>query len=491
MVREIGIDTRLLDRLPTGTSLATWAGESDLTGGALMVTPICCEGLAERKWVRLRMTLCVGENRKEALETRWSSRVYADYSRDKPNVVNRKFAPVWPKGEVVIFSKLSEPCRRLRLCIEVMTCAAPGAELQQEPKADKSHNESAASVSSPAPTAPEQQHLSRELIDETCEGVVWLALGSLVAVGCSFSLPTEDFKKGGSATETRKGGGGQADAEGQYEGKADAGGAASTEETSGTTKAPDLEDEQEDGLLFVTPREGLKQKLPESVKRDAWYDQHCSVMLAYRPDRISSGPTRIVIRLHSIRLPHMAHEIPTTRIRFIAGPDARHDKRQLALSWTSGAPMLQAQARSRPDQPSAATLAFRSQCVACLEVAGRTAQEQEACLLAVRLETVNGKEEASALLTMADLLRISCGGTQSSETQHFTSVHHSPIRSSPKCDPGLGSAICRSRLVELELKGDSKKSFLGQGQAAALCMEVSLQGDWGGLKLDLLPQTCV
>jgi len=93
VVREVGLDMRPIQHLDVGSSLGGWAGDAQVSGGALVVVPVCCEGLAESKWVRLRMTLCVGENRSEALETRWSSRVLANYSRNKPNVINRKFFP--------------------------------------------------------------------------------------------------------------------------------------------------------------------------------------------------------------------------------------------------------------------------------------------------------------------------------------------------------------------------------------------------------------
>jgi hypothetical protein len=425
VVREIGLDMRPLEGLAVGTTLSRWAGETEITGGVLMVTPIGCDGLAERKWVRLRMTLCVGENRKEALETRWSSRVYADYSRDKPNVVNRKFTPVWPKGEVVAFTRLGEPCRRLRLCVEVMTCAAPGAglELQQEQEANtanKKKSPSATSVSSPAPAATQTQ-LVNELITETCEGVLWLTLGSLVAIDGSFTPPTPapapPPKEANAPKNSDNTGSGQQAGGGEMDHRRGAAAAGGAEEEAGVASGGGEEGQGGQGLVFVTPRDALKQKLPDSVKKDAWYNKFCSVMLAYRPDRVSAGPARIVIRLHSIRLPLAAQKVPSTRIRFNVGPDAQRDVGQLSRSWTSGTPMLQSsrtsqQAGATSLSPPLSTFAFRSQCVASLEVAGRTVQEQGASSLAVRLESVGGKgkdkDVASTVVTMAGVCVCVC-----------------------------------------------------------------------------------
>jgi hypothetical protein len=84
--------------------------------------PLSCEGLAPQcSWVRLKCTLCVGGERTQAVETQWSSRVYARLgSREGCNVVGGKFNPEWPCGEMLLFSRVVLGAARARLLVEVM-----------------------------------------------------------------------------------------------------------------------------------------------------------------------------------------------------------------------------------------------------------------------------------------------------------------------------------------------------------------------------------
>lgn len=411
---------------------------------------------------------------------------------------------MWPKGEVVIFTRLSEPCSRLRVCVEVMASEAPGGSPEHAPEeegADKPHKDGA--PLSPTAAATTEQHLRQNLARETCEGVVWLALSSLVATGGSTTPLPADAARPAAGVAAADGGasGGQV------------GGEAAPAEGGNTAAQP-----KEEGLLFVTPRDGLRQKIPEAVRKDAWYDKHCSVLLAYRPERIGAGVPRLVIRLHSIHLPLAAHELPTSRVHFKLGPDAAPSRRgHLAQSFVSGAPMRQEAAARRGAGATLAgtTLAFRSRCVASLEVAGRTQQEQEASELAISVASVDGKEVASALLTMGDIVRIatSSRAAQPSAPQHLTTTHHSPVRTDsvlPLEAPGSMSGVgggggqagggadggeggrprpLAIHTLDLKPEAGDKKPKLAAAQTVSLCMELSLQGDWSALKRALLPQT--
>ena len=389
---------------------------------------------------------------------------------------------------------MSEPSSRLRLCVEVMASEAPGGspENSTEAEADKTHKDG--TPMSPTAAATAEQPLGQDLTSETCEGVVWLALSSLVAVGGSFTPPPADAARLGAGGATAGGGasGGQAEGEATCKGSS-AGGAQAGAEEAGAEAEP-----AEKGLLFVTPRAQLRQKIPAAVRKDAWYDKHCSVMLAYRPERLGAGAARLVIRLHSIHLPLAEQDLPTSHIHFKFGPDAAPARRGHVLQrFVSGAPMRQ---ETTTRHGAGTTLAFRSCCVASLEVTGRTAQEQEAAELAISLATHDGKEVANALLTMGDIVRIAAASraAQPSAPQHLTTAHHALLRTDVGGGGagagGQGGAGGRQRALvihTLDLKpvaGD-KKPVLAASQTVPLSMELSLQGDWSGLKRALLPQT--
>jgi len=246
-MRTIPIDNRALRGVKVGSKLSTYLKKRSEAGGTLLIKPISCAKISAKKWVRLKFTLCVGENRKEALETRWSSRVYANYSRTTPNIVNRTFQPVWPEDEIIVFSRVGFRADRLSVCVEVLTSKESGiaAEEEEDPKKEKAKakEETAKDNGKESPfwNGP-----------EATEAVEWISISSLVAVG---RWPGDPVPKNKS------------------------------EKSTDPDNKEKEEKEEEEAVMFMTAKDQINRKLgPHLVTQAPAYHKFCSLMLGFRPE---------------------------------------------------------------------------------------------------------------------------------------------------------------------------------------------------------------
>jgi hypothetical protein len=246
-MRTIPIDNRALRGVKVGSKLSTYLKKRSEAGGTLLIKPISCAKISAKKWVRLKFTLCVGENRKEALETRWSSRVYANYLRTTPNIVNRTFQPVWPEDEIIVFSRVGFRADRLSVCVEVLTSKESGiaAEEEEDPKKEKAKakEETAKDNGKESPfwNGP-----------EATEAVEWISISSLVAVG---RWPGDPVPKNKS------------------------------EKSTDPDNKEKEEKEEEEAVMFMTAKDQINRKLgPHLVTQAPAYHKFCSLMLGFRPE---------------------------------------------------------------------------------------------------------------------------------------------------------------------------------------------------------------
>jgi hypothetical protein len=277
VMRTIPIDNRALRGVKVGSKLSAFVEKRREAGGTLLIKPISCAKISEKKWVRLKFTLCVGENRKEALETRWSSRVYANYSRTTPNIVNKKFEPVWPEDEIIVFSRVGFRADRLRVCVEVLTSRESGVAAEEEDEDPK--KEKAKATEEKAKGKGKESPFWNG--PEATEAVEWISISSLVAVGRSPGDPVPK-KKSEKSTD-------RAENNSEKSSHKTNEPAETSEKGKEEDAAPDNEKKkkevEEEAVMFVTAKDQIQRKLgPHVVTQDPAYHKFCSLMLGFRPE---------------------------------------------------------------------------------------------------------------------------------------------------------------------------------------------------------------
>ena len=323
VLRQVPFDARPLADVRIGTSLPRWLAQGGVHrgAGALMLSPMSCNGLDEKVYVRLKVSLCVGENQREMLEQRWTSRVFADHSQRASNVENGKFNPVWPSGELLVFTRLCEPIQDLRLLVEVMAPSTFGTSSTSL----KGKDDDPQSISASEDADKKFIHRFRQCFSalshaniaedldkmEESVGHVWLSLSSLVAVGKQSPLRFSQPSASDTADDDRPG-------------------------------------DAQEAVMFVTAAEDVEQRLgPLTNQPVNSLHQSCSVMLALRPS--TPGIASLVIRLDSLCVPHVeskqsAKVLATSQVALAFGPDAT----------TLGSPFVS----SRPISDSSTRLSY-------------------------------------------------------------------------------------------------------------------------------------
>jgi hypothetical protein len=371
VVRQVPLEMRGVGGVKVGSSLSSWlqslqASKQQHTAdpgapppGVLLVSPMSCTNLDEKLYARFKVMVCVGEDRRQALESKWSSPMFANYSEEGKNVVYNRFNPTWDDGEVLVFHALAQPLERLRVCVEVWAEDKPVDSKKGEEKHDekkkKEQEEHKEQEGHAAEAGSEQAgalYTDAQMSKETRLGQAWFSLNSLVAVGRSFTPPPAVH----------------VEAEGQQK------------EGEQQQQARAAGGEQEEVVAFCTPVDLVQRRLGPLIKTEpSWKHQFCSVMLAYRPQAQTLGVARLVIRLEALLLPRFAHSaeelekhlsiLAKARIALRFG---RHVQQAQVVggwsNWQSGCPVLMVDQVHETHPHEQLSMAFRENSVAVFDL---------------------------------------------------------------------------------------------------------------------------